>query len=128
MKEKLLDIRNLAILILGAALIISFFFGQKDKTDYHKDEINELKTQNKLLFSANDSIMALNRKIDGEISAINLNIQISQGLIQHTQLQIDKLKKQRDEIPSRVNSLSNDSVAIAFSNYLNSKSASKKGY
>lgn len=127
MKEKFLDIKNIIIVVLGLALIISFMFGQKDTTNYHKDEINELKNQNKILFSANDSLLSLNKKIDAEIAAINLNIQINQGLLQHTQLQIDKLKKERNEIPNRVNSLSNDSVAIAFSNYLKFKSTSKKG-
>lgn len=115
---KKLDIKSIAIIVLGAALIISFLFGNKLHINTHKDEIEALHEQNMTLLSSNDSIKAVNLKIDAEIKLINTKIVAYEAIIVTKDSEITKLKNKRNEIPTYVNTLDGDGVANAFSNYL----------
>ena len=121
---KKLDIKSIAIIVLGAALIISFLFGNKLHINDHKDEIKALHEQNSNLMLSNDSIKALNIKLDAEIKEINTKIVAYETSLATKDSEITTLKKKRNEVPRYVNSLSGDGVANAFSDYLNSSTKS----
>lgn len=121
---KKLDIKSIAIIVLGAALIISFLFGNKLHINDHKDEIKALHDQNAILILSVDSIKAVNLKLDTEIKEINTRIATYEKSLATKDSEITTLKKKRNEVPRYVNSLSGDGVANALSNYLNSSTKS----
>lgn len=125
MEKKTFDLKTIAIIILGVALIISFFFGQKSNSGDSKDEIQKLKDENVSLALKNDSIKHLNEKLDKEISDINSQVVANNEKLSTTLLELDKLKKERHEIPSKVARMSGDGVSSAFSKYLQDRTKSK---
>lgn len=122
MDIKKIDFKTWAIIILGVALIISFFFGQRNKIDYKKDEIEALHKSNEALTKSNDSLLFINKQIDKEISEISLKLSVNDSLLTTTKTELDKLKKRKNEILTNVNNLSANGVADAFSDYLQTKS------
>ena len=121
---KKLDIKTIAIIVLGIALIISFFFGQGNKIDYKKDEINALHKDNANLSHKNDSLNAVNVKLDAAFAEINKVLEINAKKLSDTQLDLDKLKKRKNEIPTYVNRLSANGVTNAFTDYLQTRTKS----
>lgn len=119
METKKFDIKTWAIIVLGIALIISFFFGQRNRIDTHKDEITALHIDNADLLHKNDSIKMVNTKLDAAIAVINSTLEINVKKLSDTQLELDKLKKRKNETPIYVNHLSANGVSNAFSDYLN---------
>lgn len=119
---KKLDIKSIAIIVLGAALIISFIFGQNNNIDYKKDEIKALHDQNKLLTQANDSLLLANKRIDQQIKDIHCELAKTAVELAKTQKELTDLKHRKNEIPKYVNGLSANDVANSFTNYLDSKS------
>ena len=117
-----IDIKSWFIIILGIALVISFFFGQKTPIDIYKDEIKELHDSNDRLSLKNDSLKNANNELDSEILDINKQLLINSKELSATQSELDKLKKRKNEIFTHVNNLSANGVANAFSDYLNTKS------
>src|ERR1035437_1039078 len=108
---KNLDIKTIAIIVLGVALIISFIFGQKYSVDDHSDEINNLKKSNATLQHRNDSLISENVKIDFEIKDINKKLKIDSTNLVSTQKELDVLKKKQNGIFNRVKSLSSGGVS-----------------
>lgn len=123
---KKIDIKTWFIIILGAALIISFFFGQGDKIDYNKDELNSLHDTNALLVKKNDSLKKVNTQLDSKIADINKILVTNQTELNTTQLELDKLKKRQHETSINVNHLSANGVSNAFSDYLSTKSTNPR--
>lgn len=119
---KKIDIKSWFIIILGIALVISFFFGQKNHIDTNKDEIKELHDSNDRLSLKNDSLKNANNELDSEILEINKQLIINSNKLSITQIELDKLKKRKNETYTHVNNLSANGVANAFSDYLNTKS------
>lgn len=120
---KKLDLKTIIILVLGVALIISFFFGQKNNIDTHTDEISILHKKNAELIIKNDSINAVNVKIDAVISVINKELIDNNKALATSQKELQNLKKKQNEIPTYVKHLSANGVANAFSDFLNTKSS-----
>lgn len=119
---KKLDIKSIAIIVLGVALIFSFVFGQHNNIDNHKDEINELHKENKAILKANDSLILLNSRIDGEINQIHSKLSQTVLELDSTKKQLSDLKNRTHEIPKYVGHLSANGVASSFANYLGTKS------
>jgi len=120
---KKLDIKTIAIIILGGALILSFIFGQHGKKiDDHADEILALHKDNEALISKNDSLNILNENINIEISIINKKIIADSLELISTKKELDKLNDRQNEIHIYVKSLSANGVSNSFSEYLNAKS------
>lgn len=119
MDIKKIDIKTWFIIILGIALIISFFFGQRSHIDTHKDEITTLHVSNADLLHKNDSLKAINVKLDGAISDINKLLVINTKNLSDTQLELENLKKRKNETPIFVSHLSATGISNAFSDYLN---------
>ena len=122
MDIKKLDIKTWFIIILGIALCISFWFGQKSHIDTHADEIKALHEQNTVLIKKNDSLNIENAKIDGLIIEINKKLDSNNEVLASTKKELQNLKKKQNEIPHYVNHLSADGVANAFSEYLTKSS------
>lgn len=125
MEAKKFDIKTWFIIILGAALCISIWFGQKNNIDDNKDKIEALHKENEGLLKKNDSLNLVNTKIDGLISEINKKIDGNTELLTTTKKQLQDIKKLQNEVPHYVNNLSANGVASSFSNYLTKSSSSR---
>jgi uncharacterized protein HemX len=115
---KKIDIKTWLIIILGLALCISFWFGQKSHIDTHANEINMLHEENKKLLLKNDSLNAVNAKIDGVISDINKKIDNNTLALVTTTKELQAFKNKQNEIPAYVGHLSANGVSNAFTDYL----------
>ncbi len=125
METKKIDFKTWVIIILGAALCISFWFGQKSHIDNHADEIKALHKENESLIKKNDSLNIANAKIDELISDINKKIDGNTEVLTATKKQLQEIKKLQNEVPHYVNNLSANGVASEFSNYLTKSSSSR---
>jgi predicted nuclease with TOPRIM domain len=125
METKKFDIKTWFIIILGAALCLSIWFGQKNNVDDNKDKIEALHKENETLLKKNDSLNMVNSKIDGLISDINKKIDGNTEVLTATKKQLQEIKKLQNEVPHYVNNLSANGVASAFSNYLTKSSSSR---
>jgi len=121
---KKLDIKTWFIIILGIALIISFFFGQGNKVDSHKDELKALHESNTALLKSNDSLKMVNAKLDAKIADINKILDVDATVLNNTQTELKELKKRKNETPIYVNHLSANGVSNAFSDYLKNRTKS----
>lgn len=115
---KKLDIKTIFILVLSLALIISFFVGQKNKIDYRKDEIEILNAKNNFLSKKNDSLISANKILDEKLLKIDSLIKVSDIKISEKQLQIERLKRKKNEIPTYVNVLSANGVASSLTKFI----------
>jgi hypothetical protein len=125
MKTNKFDIKTWFIIILGVALCLSIWFGQKNNVYDNKDKIEVLQKQNESLIKKNDSLSIANAKIDVLISEINKKIDGNTEILVATKKQLQDIKKIQNEIPHYVNNLSANGVASAFSNYLTKSSNSR---
>lgn len=120
---KKIDIKTIFIILLSIGLIISFFFGQKSHINTHENEIRVIDSVNTVLKKENDSLKTANMLLDNKISAINTLVDSTNKKISQTQSQIQKLNRNRNEIPTYVNHLSANDVSNSLSKYLNTKSS-----
>jgi cell division protein FtsB len=118
------DFKTWVIIILGIALCISFWFGQRNKIDDNKDVIDALHANNETLTKRNDSLKIVNTKLDAVIADINTQLVANEVKLASTQSDLDKLKKQKNETTIRVNGLSANGVSNAFSDYLKDRTKS----
>lgn len=125
MDFKKIDIKSWFIIILGAALIISFFFGQRSHIDTHADEITLLHTNNAMLLKKNDSLISVNKEITVAISEINVKLDANAKKLANTQSELDNLKKRKNEIPTYVKHLDANGLSNAFSDYLQIRTKSQ---
>ena len=123
---KKLDIKSIAIIVLGIALIISFIFGQHNNVDYKKDEIEQLHKDNEAIARINDSLLRVNARIDQEIKDIHTKLAATAIELASTQKELKYLKNRTNEIPKYVGTLSANGVANSFTNYLNTKSSNAR--
>ncbi len=128
MDFKKLDIKTIAIIVLGIALIISFMFGQKSNIDNHEDEIKALHKDNVILLSKNDSLKAINVKLDAAVADINKVLEVNTKKLSNTQTKLNDLKKKQNEVHTYINHLSANGVTNAFSDYLNDRTTSSVGH
>ena len=113
-----LDIKSIFIIILGAALILSFIFRPSKPIETYENEINALKEVNKELLISNDSIAGLNKKLEKEIQQILFTIDSTKALLKNSEKKIKELEEQRDEISDIVDNLNSDGVTKSISDYL----------
>jgi len=116
-----LDIKMIFILILGAALIISFIFRPSNEIDTHEDEIKLLHEENASLLSQNDSLALENVKLNEEIERILIDIDSTLHLLDQTNDRINDLENDKDKVADYVKSLDADGVANSLTEYLNNR-------
>ena len=122
METKKIDFKTWVIIILGAALCISFWFGQKSHIDNHADEIKALHKENDNLKRNNDSLFKANVEIDAAIASITKILKVNDDKLAATQIELDKLKKRKNETFTHVTNMSANGVSNAFTDYINTKS------
>lgn len=122
--------KNIAIIVLSIALILVIIFGnvfKKPDMDSINAKIARLDSLNSVLLHKNDSIELVNKKLDIRIAETEKQVEEKKTKLAKTQLELDKLKKQRNEIPAYVSHLSGDDVADTFTKYLQQRDKSGKG-
>jgi len=113
--------QTIVIIVLGALLLFSLFMrGGVFDTQYKKDVL-ELKKDNIRLSIKNDSLIRENKNLDIKIIEIVKDLGVKKTKIDETQVQINKLKSKRYEIPTYVNNLSGDGIADEFTKYLENR-------
>lgn len=115
---KKLDIKSIFIIILGIAVIVTYFMGGNTVTNNYQEQIEKLHKENQELVSKNDSLKTENVKLDEKFAKLEGKIKENDLKLSQTQSQLEKLNKRRNEVPTYVNGLSVDGVADAFTEYL----------
>jgi len=118
MKKIFDNIQAIFIVILAAALILSFIFRPSKPIETYEDEINALKQQNQQLLLSNDSINLINTKLQKEINIILIAIDSTKVVLKKKENKIKELEKKRNEIPAIINNMHSDDVTNSFSDYL----------
>jgi len=126
METKKFDIKTWTIIILGVALCISFWFGQRNKIGDNKDALKALHESNDSLKRNNDSLKRANIEIEAAIASITKILKANDDKLAATQIELDKLKKRKNETFTHVNNLSANGVSNAFTDYLNTKSSNPR--
>lgn len=115
---KQLDKKTILIIILGIALIVTYFMGGNKYNNNYDEQLEILRNENIALISKNDSLKIENNKLDTKFNQLEDKIKENDLKLAKTQSQLDKLNKKRNEIYSYVNRLSGNDVANAFTKYL----------
>jgi chromosome segregation ATPase len=116
-----LDLKTIAILILGGLLILSIVFRRSKSIDYHKDAIELLHEQNEILEVRNDSLKVVNNNLDKEIVKINGIMEKTQVKLNATNDKIKHLENEKSKISAHVNTLNADGISKSLTEYLNRK-------
>lgn len=122
--KKLLDTKTIFIIILATLLIIMILARRSNNPTDYENQIKALHEQNDKLLHNNDSLKAVNGKLDLYIQEINTQLVVNQKELAKTQSQLDNLNKRRNEIPNSVKRLSANGVASEFSKYLDKRTKS----
>jgi chromosome segregation ATPase len=113
--------KEILIIVLGAALVLSLIFRPAKKIDYYEDEINSLKQQNELLYNSNDSLKSQNSELTKEIRDILITIDSTEAKLADTEIKLNNLENGKGKVSDRVRVLNADGVAGELSDYLNKK-------
>ena len=122
MKNLLKNIQTVFILILAAALILSFIFRPSTPIETYEDEINLLKQQNQQLLLSNDSINLINTKLQEEINVMLYAIDSTKVALEKTKTQLENLEIKRNEVSTIVSNMGSDDITNTFSNYFKRRS------
>ena len=116
-----MDSKNLFIILLGVALILSFIFRPSTGVEMYEKEINNLKIKNKNLKLNNDTLIMLNKILNIEIQELINDIDSTQAKLNKTKIKINDLENEKGKVSNYVNTLNADEVASELSNYLNKR-------
>lgn len=122
------DLKTIFIFVLAGCLILSFLAGQKSISSDYKDQIKGLEIKAASLKNKNDSLSDINTKLDIAIVGFQKQIIVNQVKLKQTQSQLDYLNKRRNETPIKVNRLSANGVASAFTEYLDKRTKSRNSH
>lgn len=114
-----LDIKMIFILVLGAALLLSWLFRPAKKIDMYEDELKVLNEQNDSLVTYNDNLQLVNDSLDIENKKIVQAIDSTQLELDKSSDKINDLENDKDKVSGYVNTLNADGVANGLSDYLN---------
>ena len=118
MKSLFKNIQTVFILILAAALILSFLFRPSTPIETYEDKINLLKQQNQQLLLSNDSINLINTKLQEEINVILYAIDSTKVALKETEYKLEILENKRNEVSTIINNMDSDDITNTFSSYL----------
>ncbi len=122
MKSLFKNIQTVFILILAAALILSFIFRPSTPIKTYEDEINLLKQQNQQLLLSNDSINLINTKLQEEINVMLYAIDSTKVALEKTETKLENLEIKRNEVSTIVSNMGSDDITNTFSNYFKRRS------
>ncbi len=118
MKSLFKNIQTVFILILAAALILSFLFRPSTPIETYEEKINLLKQQNQQLLLSNDSINLINTKLQEEINVILYAIDSTKVALKETEHKLEILENKRNEVSTIINNMDSDDITNTFSSYL----------
>ena len=118
MKSLFKNIQTVFILILAAALILSFLFRPSTPIETYEDKINLLKQQNQQLLLSNDCITLINTKLQEEINVILYAIDSTKVALKETEHKLEILENKRNEVSTIINNMDSDDITNTFSSYL----------
>ncbi len=118
MKNLFKNIQLVFIIVLAAALILSFIFRPSIPVETYENEINLLKQHNQQLLLSNDSINLINNKLQKEIDIILYAIDSTKVALKETEQKLEILEKKRNEVSTIINNMDSDDITNTFSNYL----------
>jgi len=118
LKKAFKNIQTVFILILAAALILSFLFRPSTPIETYEDKINLLKQQNQQLLLSNDSINLINTKLQEEINVILYAIDSTKVALKETEHKLEILENKRNEVSTIINNMDSDDITNTFSSYL----------
>lgn len=116
-----MDSKNLFIILLGTALVLSFIFRPSTGIDMYEKEIKDLKLKNQNLKLNNDTLFMLNKSLNIEIQDLIKNIDSTQAQLNKTKIKINDLENEKGKVSNYVNTLNADEIAGELSNYLNNR-------
>ena len=122
----IINIKEVIIIVLGVALVLSLMFRPTKDINQYEGKINDLKKQNKLLLNSNDSLMSENVVLSQEITDILIKVDSNEIKIAITETKLNNLKNGKDNVNDRVRILNADGIASELTNYLNKYQG--KGY
>ena len=122
MKSLFKNIQTVFILILAAALILSFIFRPSTPIETYEDEINLLKQQNQQLLLSNDSINLINTKLQEEVNVMLYAIDSTKVALEKTETKLENLEIKRNEVSTIVSNMGSDDITNTFSNYFKRRS------
>jgi hypothetical protein len=121
-----MDKKSFFIIVLAAALILSFIIRPSKTIDKYEDEINKFKIENDKLLDNYDSLLNINIKINYEIGVL-LNDFDSIGIeLVSKENEINRLKNGKGKINNYVNALNADGVSSEIAKYINTRRQNKK--
>ena len=116
-----LGTKEILILVLAGALVLSFIFRPSKEIDYYEDEINNLKQQNELLHGSNDSLKTQNGVLAREITDILITIDSTKAKLADTKDKLNDLEDEKGKVSDRVRVLNANGVAGELTDYLNKR-------
>jgi chromosome segregation ATPase len=116
-----IGVKEIVILVLAGALILSFIFRPSKEIDYYEDEINNLKQQNELLHNSNDSLKSQNEVLSHEIKEILITIDSTEAKLADTENKLNDLENEKGKISDNVRILDANGVAGGLTEYLNKR-------
>ena len=114
-----MDSKSIFILVLGAALVLSFIFRPSKDISIYEDKIKNLKHINKGLILNNDSLLTNNELLNIEIRALINNFDSTQVALANTEEKLKDLENEKGKVSGYVSTLNADGVANELANYLN---------
>jgi chromosome segregation ATPase len=114
-----IGVKEILILVLAGALVLSFVFRPSNNMDYYVGEINNLKQQNGLLLGGNDSLKTQNESLTQEIKDILITVDSTSTALVVTKGKLKDLEDEKDKVSDRVRVLDADGIASELTDYLN---------
>jgi len=114
-----IDIKVIFILVLAAALILSFIFRPSNNGENYEDEIKVLQEENGQLLSDNDSLTLANGELDAEIEMYLVEIDSTNVLLDENNDKIKDLEDGKDKVSGYVSGLNADGISESLTDYLN---------
>jgi len=116
-----LTLKNIVIIILSIALLLSFYLAQNKRLNYNEKEIKEL-------HNANDSISKINERLTNMNTILKTRIKNNKILLEENKIKIiesekkiDNLIHEKNKIYNSVYRMSASDVSKSFTNYLNER-------
>lgn len=116
-----MDSKNLFIILLGTALVLSFIFRPSKGIEMYEKEIDSLRVKNQTLILTNDTLLMLNKSLNSEIQELINNIDSTKAQLNKTKITINNLENEKGKVSTYVNTLNADEIAGELSNYLNNR-------
>ena len=110
------DLKSISLIVLAIILVLSIAF--KCSSNKELSNIDELHVKNDSLIKENFSLKTKMESSEIKIKFLENSLIGFNKQINSSTNKINKLNKNKNEISNYVDSMSNDSIAIAFTKYL----------